>query len=63
MKAVKAYKATVLYDYKNFNGIAIKIPEGTSLEAAIEYFKKVKGVLQVNRDGIYKTQDNKLTID
>lgn len=56
MKAVKAYKASIIYDYKNFNGIAIKIPEGPSLEAAITYFQKVKGVLQVNRDGIMTIQ-------
>lgn len=55
MKTVKKYKATVLYDYNNFNGVAIKIPEGTSLDAAIEFFKKLKGVLQVNRDGIMNT--------
>lgn len=52
MKAVKAYKAEVIYDYNNFNGIAIKIPQNTSIDAAIAYFKKVKGVVQVNRDGV-----------
>lgn len=52
MKAVRAYKATLLYDYRIFNGIAIKIPDGGDIQDAINYFKNVKGVLSVNRDRI-----------
>lgn len=52
LKAVKKYNAEILYDYKNFNGVAIKIPQGMDINSAIAYFKKVKGVLQVNRDSI-----------
>lgn len=52
MKAVRRYKATVLYDYKSFNGIAIRIPDDATIGAAMEHFKKVKGVLSVNRDAV-----------
>lgn len=60
LKAVKDYKAEVIYDYKTFNGIAIKIPDGTDINSAITYFKKVKGVLQVNRDHVMSIQDSQL---
>lgn len=52
MKAVRKYHATVLYDYRTFSGIAIRIPDGTDIHKAIDYFKNVKGVLSVNRDRI-----------
>ena len=45
-----------------FSGVAIKIPEGTDIEDAIEFFSNVDGVLQVNRDHIY-TIDDPITID
>lgn len=50
MKAVKAYQATLLYDYKNFNGIAISIPTSREETNAIRHFKSVKGVLSVQKD-------------
>jgi len=52
-KAIKDYKAELIYDYKNFNGFAISIPQGSKIEDAISYFNKVDGVLTVNRDAIY----------
>ena len=36
--------------------ISIKIPDGTKIEDAIEYFNKVEGVLTVNRDAIYQLE-------
>ncbi len=53
MKAVKAYGATVIYDYKIINGIAISLPEDRDLHQARAWFQKVKGVLSVNYDQIY----------
>lgn len=50
MKAVKQYNARLLYDYRNFNGIAISLPDSVHIEKAIARFKKVKGVLSVQRD-------------
>lgn len=54
LKAVKSYGATLLYQYNNFNGIAISIPKDKILEEAIQYFGKVKGVVSVNKDYVYK---------
>lgn len=52
MDAIKNYKAEVVYDYKNFNAIAIRIPKKKSLKQAKAFFEKTKGVLQVNEDHI-----------
>lgn len=52
MDAVKSYKAEVVYDYKNFHAIAIRIPQKKSLKQAKSFFEKTKGVLQVNEDHI-----------
>lgn len=51
-KAIEDYHANIVYDLKNMNSITITIPDGTKIEDAIEYFNKVEGVLQVNRDQI-----------
>ncbi len=51
--AVKDYGAEIIYDYNIINAIAIKIPEGKTLQESIEYFRKVKGVLAVEKDRIY----------
>lgn len=54
IEAVKQYGATILYTYSNINGIAISIPESKTLEESIQYFKKIKGVLEVTKDYKYK---------
>ena len=41
-----------LYEYKTFDSIAIRLPEGKNVDEAKEYFEKVKGVIQVNYDRI-----------
>lgn len=51
-KAVKKYGAEVMYDYQNFSGIAIRLPNNKSLADAQAYFSKVKGVTQVSRNRI-----------
>ena len=51
-KAIEDYHANIVYDLKNMNSITITIPDGTKIEDAIEYFNKVEGILQVNRDQI-----------
>lgn len=55
LHAVRRYKATVVYTYRNFNAIAIKLPDGADIDDAVGHFQKVKGVLQVNRDRIMHT--------
>ena len=52
LKAIEEYHAEIIYDLKIMKSITIKIPEGGKIEEAIEYFKKVNGVLQVNRDSM-----------
>lgn len=52
-KAFKKTGAEIIYDYKSFNGFAIKKPANMTLDQAISYFSKVKGVLTVNKDAIY----------
>jgi uncharacterized membrane protein YsdA (DUF1294 family) len=51
-KAVKAYKCEVIYDYNLINGMALKKPEGKTLEETIQYFKGIKGVVAVKYDRI-----------
>ena len=57
LKAVEAYGAELIYDYSIIPGIAIRLPEGKDIKEAIEYFKKVKGVVSVERDHIYHLTD------
>lgn len=54
LKAVRKMEAEILYDYKNFNGMAVRVPDSIRIEDAITRLRKVKGVLQVNRDRIYR---------
>ena len=56
-KAIKDYGATLIYDYNIIPGVAIRIPEGTTLEQGIAYFKKVKGVVSVSKDRITRLTD------
>ena len=54
-KAIEEYHAEVLYDYNIIPSMAIKIPLEKNIEEAIEFFKKVEGVVGVERDGIAHT--------
>lgn len=56
LEAVKAFKGDLIYDYKNFNGIAVAMPEGTDMDKAIHKLKQVKGVLSVERDRVVQIQ-------
>ena len=51
-KAIEGYNAEILYDYNIISSMAIKIPQGKNIEEAIEFFKKVEGVIGVERDGV-----------
>lgn len=61
LRAVRRYKATVIYTYRNFNAIAIKLPDGTAIDDAASHFQKVKGVLQVSRDRMMHTNSYNIT--
>lgn len=50
LEAVKEYGSEVLYEYKNFNGIAVTVPPRYTMAKAIRFYKKVRGVLSVSED-------------
>jgi len=57
MQAIRKYGAEVIYDYKIITGMAIRKPENKTLEESITLFRKVKGVLSVERDHIIHLTD------
>ena len=57
LKAVKDYKAEIIYDYSIIPGMAIRKPDDKTLEESMQYFKKVKGVVSVEYDHIYRLTD------
>ena len=57
LDAIEASGARVIYDYKMISGMAIKKPDNMTLDEAIAYFKKVKGVTHVERDRIIRLTD------
>ena len=50
LKAADKKSATVVYDYKNFNAVALRTPIETSIEDTKSYFEKVRGVVSVQTD-------------
>lgn len=61
LKAVKKYGSKLIYQYRNFHGVAVTIPPRFTTPQAIEYYKKVKGVLNVEEDR--KMQLNNMQIE
>ncbi len=57
--AIKAFGAELIYDYTIIPGVAIRIPEGKTLDESIAYFSKVEGVLSVERDMITHIDDDR----
>ena len=57
LQAIKDYGATLKYDYNLIPGVAIRIPEGKTLQESIAYFKQVRGVVSVNKDRITRLTD------
>ena len=55
-KAIKKQGCTLLYKYKEFSGVAVKVDEKHDADKAIAEFKKVKGVTSVNKNGIMQLQ-------
>ena len=47
----------IVASYSIIPGMAVKILEGTNLEDAIQYFKRVKGVVSVEKDHIIHLTD------
>ena len=57
LKAIKDYKAEIIYDYHIIPGMAIKKPDDKTLDEAIELFRRVDGVVSVERDRIIRLTD------
>ena len=57
LEAIEAYGAEVKYDYSLIAGMAIRIPDGTDIQDAIAFFRKVRGVTSVERDRIIRLTD------
>jgi len=57
LQAIKDYGATLKYDYNLIPGVAIRIPEGKTLQESIAYFKQVRGVVSVSKDRITRLTD------
>lgn len=51
---MEKYGAEVVYDYHNFDCIAIRLPEDKTLEDAEAYFSKVEDVVLISRDRIMR---------
>lgn len=56
LKAIKQNNCTLTYKYKEFNGVAIKVRDDWDIDKAIAYFKGVKGVLSVGKNGVMQLQ-------
>ena len=57
LKAIKDYKAEIIYDYNMINSMALKKPDDKSLEETMAFFRKVKGVVSVEYDHVYHLTD------
>jgi hypothetical protein len=57
LKAIEDYKCEIKYDYSIINGMALKKPDNRTLEETMQYFKKVKGVTNVEFDHVYRLTD------
>lgn len=57
LEAVKEYKCEVKYDYRLMNGMALRKPADKTLEATMQLFRRVKGVIAVEYDHIYRLTD------
>ena len=54
MKQAKKLNCSIIYDYHNFNAVALKVPEEANIDDVIARLRQTKGVLQVSRDHVYK---------
>lgn len=57
LKSIKDYECEIVYDYVNINGMALKKPEGKTLEETMQYFREVKGVLSVEYNYVIRLRD------
>jgi len=62
-KAIRKYGASIIYDYRIVNAIAVRLPDPSKMDEAILYFERVKGVLQVSRDRVNYLDRRKASFD
>lgn len=53
---ISQYGGKIIYEYKNFNALAVEIPQNKSIDQSIEFFSKQKEVLNVSADGVNAIQ-------
>ena len=53
-KAVRKHDAEIIYDYRMINALAVRIPDPDRMDESVAFFSKVKGVLRVSRDQMYR---------
>ncbi len=52
LAAAQRYGCSILYTFRHMHGCAVRIPATKSVEESIAYFKRLTGVLQVQRDEV-----------
>ena len=52
LKAAKAFGSEIIYTYRIIHAVALRVPENKDMNTAINYYGKVKGVIQVERERI-----------
>lgn len=52
LKACDSIGAKIIYEYSNFNAVALRVPDGMKMSDAVSLLGKVEGVIAVNRDRI-----------
>lgn len=63
LKAASKIGASIVYDYVNFNMVAIRKPANMTLQDAIATLKKVDGVLDVVEDQMCEIDDSYSTTE
>lgn len=56
LDVVKKEKLELIYQYKNFKAIAVKVPDDRDLEGVKSYLQTLAGVLSVNYDEVNQIQ-------
>lgn len=61
-KALRKLHCETLYEYRSFNGMAVKIPSGADINDIIRRLRNVRGVLSVARDRMLQL-DTELSVE
>lgn len=50
LNEIAKQKASIVYTYRNFNALSVRLPQNTNEAKAIKRFQKVEGVLSVQQN-------------